>query len=184
VADFSDHIDVLLKSEGGPKITDDPNDRGGVTKYGISQRAFPDLEIRDLTEDMAKAIYHREYWEPLRLDELDDEYGDGLDERAEYAYFLVRNVFLFGVNAGVGRAAKFLQFAFNCIRKQTDEPLAEDGAIGPKTLKAVNAYIAHGYGQALHLAFIATMVAHYNNIVKNNPSQRRFIRGWLNRIYS
>ena len=54
---FEDIIDDVLKREGGEKITKDPSDPGGTTKYGISQRAFPDLDIEALNEQQAKQIY-------------------------------------------------------------------------------------------------------------------------------
>lgn len=57
---FLDVIDWLLEREGG--LAEDGVDPGGVTKYGISQRAHPELDIRNLTEDQAKAIYYTNYW--------------------------------------------------------------------------------------------------------------------------
>ena len=47
---FADIIDHVLESEGGSKITKDPLDPGGTTKYGISQRAYPNTDIENLTE--------------------------------------------------------------------------------------------------------------------------------------
>ena len=57
---FLNIIDWVLGWEGG--LVDDPDDPGGVTKYGISQRAHPELDIRSLTIDQAKAIYYTDYW--------------------------------------------------------------------------------------------------------------------------
>ena len=52
-----------LEVEGG--LVDHPNDPGGLTNWGISQRAYPDLDIRELTREEAIAIYHRDYWLPI-----------------------------------------------------------------------------------------------------------------------
>ena len=52
-----------LEVEGG--LVDHPNDPGGLTNHGISQRAYPNLDIRALTREQAIAIYHRDYWLPL-----------------------------------------------------------------------------------------------------------------------
>lgn len=42
----------------------DPKDPGGETKYGISKRAYPGVDIKNLTLEGAKAIYLRDYWYP------------------------------------------------------------------------------------------------------------------------
>ena len=52
---FEVAVDFILSVEGG--LVDDPTDPGGLTKFGISQRAYPKLNIRDLTADTAKALY-------------------------------------------------------------------------------------------------------------------------------
>jgi lysozyme family protein len=57
---------LVVGAEGG--YVDDPNDPGGETKYGISKREYPSLNISALTIDDAKAIYLRDYWAPLGLD--------------------------------------------------------------------------------------------------------------------
>jgi len=57
-------IDHVLKVEGG--YVHDPNDPGGETKYGISKRSYPDLDIANLTRDEAAAIYERDYIRPVR----------------------------------------------------------------------------------------------------------------------
>lgn len=55
----------VQKWEGGAKVTKDPDDLGGTTKWGISQRAYPHLDIENLTEEQAKEIAIKEYWEPM-----------------------------------------------------------------------------------------------------------------------
>ena len=64
MANFSKAIVKTLAKEGGAIFTDDPNDAGGATKYGISQRAYPNVDIRNLTEQQAREIYGilREKW--------------------------------------------------------------------------------------------------------------------------
>lgn len=65
---FDDAIGPLLAREGG--FVDNPADRGGATKFGISQRAHPGLDIANLTEADARAIYRREYWDGIGADKL------------------------------------------------------------------------------------------------------------------
>lgn len=58
----------ILKIESG--YVDDPDDPGGETKYGISKRAYPDMDIKNLTVDAAREIYKRDYWDACGCDGL------------------------------------------------------------------------------------------------------------------
>ena len=71
MADFSIAVEKVLNHEGGftPGL---PNDPGGATNFGISQRAYPDLDIKRLSVEDAKAIYQRDYWKPW-MESLEDQ---------------------------------------------------------------------------------------------------------------
>lgn len=109
---FDDAVALVLGHEGG--YVDHPSDPGGKTKYGISQRAYPHLDIARLTVDDAIAIYRRDYWDRMRMDVLPDVVRADLFDTA--------------VNSGPGTAARLLQRAVG---------VAEDGVIGAVTLAAV-----------------------------------------------
>lgn len=112
---FERAFEIVVGLEGG--YGDDPDDPGGETKYGISKRAYPDVNIKTLTIDQAKSIYRFDYWEPLKCDEL--------------PWPLSMMVFDCGVNQGLNVSAKTLQKALN---------VTQDGIIGNVTLaKAKNA---------------------------------------------
>lgn len=81
---------TVMKFEGGAAYTNDPDDPGGETKYGISKRANPDIDVRNLTKEGAKAIYRTRYWNPVGGDEM------------PYPWDMV--VFDTAVNLGVSRA--------------------------------------------------------------------------------
>ncbi|MDG4553375.1 MAG: glycosyl hydrolase 108 family protein [Candidatus Competibacter sp.] len=85
-----------------------------MTKYGISQRAYPHLDIRVLTLDDATAIYHRDYWTPI--------HGD------DFPAGLALLLFDCAVNQGMGMTVRLLQKVSG---------VTEDGSIGPVTLRAV-----------------------------------------------
>ena len=87
---FGEIVTEVLKHEGG--YVDDALDKGGQTKYGISKRAHPDVEIKDLTVEDAISIYREHYWKPSKAERLPEKL------RATY--------FLFLVNAGQGNAVK------------------------------------------------------------------------------
>lgn len=103
-------IEVILAEEGG--LVTHPNDPGGTTKYGISQRAYPKLDIRAITLDDAKALYKRDYWNPIKGDEL----PQGMN-------LLMLDC---AVNQGTGTAIKLLQEAAQ---------VRVDGAIGEMTIR-------------------------------------------------
>jgi len=64
---FQAAFTLVVGAEGG--YVNDPNDPGGETKYGISKRSFPDVDIANLTLEQAQQIYLTRYWEPLQIDD-------------------------------------------------------------------------------------------------------------------
>ena len=67
---FEDCIDKVLEHEGG--YVNDPNDLGGETNFGVSKKAYPDLDIKNLTRDEAKEIYRKDYWERYKIEKGSD----------------------------------------------------------------------------------------------------------------
>lgn len=111
---FDRAFSVVVGQEGG--LVKDPNDPGGETNFGISKRAYPKVDIENLTLDQAKDIYRRDYWAPIKGDFLPSPLG----------------LFVFdaAVNQGVDAAIKMLQRALGC---------AQDGIIGAETVKRAQA---------------------------------------------
>ena len=109
-ADFERAVALILAHEGG--YANDPNDPGGETNFGISKRSYPAEDIAHLTAARAAQIYRRDYWTPLRCDEL--------------PWALAVQVFDHGVNAGLSSAAKLLQRSLG---------VDADGVIGSITLE-------------------------------------------------
>lgn len=112
INNFPKCLEVILKSEGG--YVNDPHDAGGETNMGISKRAFPDIDIKNLDVELASAIYKKYYWNQVKADQL----PSGLD--------LV--VFDSAVNSGPAQSVKWLQRAIG---------VKDDGVIGPVTLVAL-----------------------------------------------
>jgi lysozyme family protein len=106
---FESSFQKVIGSEGG--YTNDPNDPGGETQFGISKRAYPDIDIKALTLSAAKEIYLRDYWNKLSCNLLP----------APLDYF----AFDSAVNQGASTAAKLLQSAVGAT---------PDGLIGAQTL--------------------------------------------------
>lgn len=113
---FARAITYILRPDVEGKFSDDPEDPGGVTAYGYSLRAHPEMtaeEIRALTPVTVAPLYQHDYWIPL--------HGDSLPDAVAFA------LFDFAVNSGVGAAIHALQRALG---------VPVDGLIGPQTLKA------------------------------------------------
>lgn len=110
--DFETAFDLLIGHEGG--YVYHPNDPGGETKYGISKRSYPDVDIYSLTLEDAKRIYERDFWDRLQISSMPEPIRFQLFDTA--------------VNSGPGQAVRFLQRAAN---------VADDGIIGPMTISAV-----------------------------------------------
>lgn len=87
-------LSFSLKWEGGEKYTNDPVDPGGETKYGISKRAYPDIDIKSLTLQEASLLYKKDYWDKIEADKI------------EKALAIV--AFDCSVNCGVGRTKSWL----------------------------------------------------------------------------
>ena len=156
---FEEAICDTLQREGG--YVNDPADLGGETHYGISRRAYPDLDIKSLTLEQAREIYRRDYW---------DAVGLGMVRHRALAC----KVFDLGVNAGARRAVRWLQTAYNLVASSS--ALAIDGKIGPASAKAING-CPH---EAALIAAVKYQAAHHY-VSQNRP---RFLAGWLNRLES
>ena len=111
---FDEAFETLIGHEGG--YTNNPDDPGGETKFGISKRSYPVVNIRDLTPEQAKAIYKRDFWDVVR--------GD------DWPYVLSFQLFDAAVNSGPTQAVKWLQAAVGAT---------QDGKLGPLTKAAVAA---------------------------------------------
>lgn len=154
-------VAVVLDDEGG--YVNNPSDRGGETKYGISKRSYPNVDIKKLTRDGAIAIYYSDFW-------CKGPY-EGLADSA-----LASKVFNTSVNAGQSRAIKLLQQAANAQGAH----LVVDGLAGPKTIAAINAM----YGPAVLASYREAQEAFYLGIIARDPSQAKFKNGWIKRARS
>lgn len=155
MADFDPAVAKTLIREGGARFTDNPDDHGGATKYGISQRAYPNVDIRNLTEDQAKAIYKRDYWDRVSGDTLKSQ-------------IVAENIFDTAVNMGATTATKLVQMTLD---------IDVDGKFGTGTAKAVNAIDE----QEFLAEFTLAKVARYAAICNKDRTQSKFLLGWVNR---
>lgn len=163
-------IDATIKAEGG--YVNDPIDRGGATKYGITQTVAHANgytgDMRDLPLQTARDIYKREYAVKPGFIDFPSE--------------IAAELFDTGVNMGTAKATQFLQRAINAL---SGAGIKVDGKMGPATRNAVNVYLKSRSNATdiLLKALNGLQCVRYIEIVEANPSQRRFINGWIaNRI--
>ena len=155
-------LDDVIRREGG--YVHDPVDRGGPTKYGITQRtlrawrgqAVTADDVRRLTTDEARTIYRRRYVDAPGFARLPDPL------RAQ----VVDN----GVLSGPRQAVKDLQRAIGGV--------TVDGRLGPTTRAALR---QQGVA-VVHARLIQVRAARIGRLVQRAPAQVRFLRGWLTRI--
>ena len=112
MTDFNQCFEKIILAEGG--YINDSTDPGGETNFGISKRAYPNVDIKNITLEQAKLIYKNDYWDKVRGDEI--------------TYPL--NLFIFdcAVNQGVSVAITLLQ-------KSAGVP--QDGILGIQTLNSI-----------------------------------------------
>lgn len=173
------YINDLIDREGG--YVNDPKDRGGETKYGITvatARAYGYKgAMKDLPLETAKAIYLKTYWLAPKFDQINTICASVAEELLDT-----------GVNCGVAFAKPTLQRALNLLNLNGAlfPDLAVDGVYGPKTYSALKAYLdKRGKdGEKVLLRVLNVLQAErYISLAERNPSQEKFFYGWmLNRV--
>lgn len=129
-------------------LNEHPNDPGGLTKWGIAQRYHPDLDVRSLTLDDARGIYYRDYWQKIQGCKIECQRFAN-----EFFDFVVMS----------GKAIEVTQAMLK---------VAQDGVVGPKTLKAINT------GSHNAEALKKVRLAYYQGL----KGWKHFGRGWKRRV--
>jgi lysozyme family protein len=166
MASFDLAIEKTLKSEG--KYSNDPDDSGGETYYGISRNnwskwsGWTDIDIAKTTfgfpenidvDEQVKQFYQVNFWDKINGDDIASQ------EVAE-------SIFDFAVNAGVATSAALAQMIVGA---------KSDGVIGIDSISKINTC-----SQELFLAkFTIAKIARYVNIAKKRPANKQYFYGWV-----
>jgi lysozyme family protein len=150
-------LEAILHHEGG--YVNHPKDPGGETNLGVTKRVYEEWggtkDMKDLEVEDVEPIYKKNYWDRVKAESL----PGGLD----------LCVFDFGVNAGTGRAAKYLQTMIGTTA---------DGGIGPNTLRALANYVeSEGVEQTIK-NYQAARQEYYESL----STFETFGRGWTRRV--
>ncbi len=159
-------LDYVFKNEGG--FANVKGDRGGATKYGITISTLARWRghrvsvesVRNLSEDEAKDIYAAWYWSPQSLHSIDS---------------LSKAICMFdiGIVRGISIGSKYAQMVCNTLGGK----LLVDGDIGPMSVEAINAADTTKFV----LEYSKRAEQGFRNIVASNPTQKKFLKGWINR---
>jgi lysozyme family protein len=158
VGNFTLAVDYAIYNEtGGRGDGGLTKDSGGLTKWGISQAAYPLLDIKSLTRDDAVVIYKRDYW-------LFENIAS--DRTATKLFDLYVNMMHGGI--------KCVQWALGHLMAG---PIVADGVWGPKTEECVNAADETRFIDELKLRLVKFR---YDHVVAN-PTDAIYLLGWWRR---
>lgn len=158
---FDNIFSYILTVEGG--YSNNPNDKGGETKYGITKnlaKMYGYDDVSTLTKEQAKEIYYKGFYLKNKLDKVASDK-------------VALSIFDWLVNSGVW-AIKKAQLTLCNLGYKVDI----DGIIGRDTLNSLNSVNVNGFLNEYH----RIQKLFYEAIVYNNPSQKVFLQGWYNRL--
>ncbi|MHA1816259.1 MAG: glycoside hydrolase family 108 protein [Candidatus Heimdallarchaeaceae archaeon] len=189
MANFEEAYSKTMAHEGG--YVHDPDDVGGETYKGVARKYngswsgwniidaqksdsnFPDcLDDIDELQESVHSFYKENYWDVNKLDDFASQ---------EVAV----EMFDTGVNMGVGRAAKFLQKSLNYLNRNGSlyPDLTVDGAIGGKSLSALDTIFSSGDDKILLTMLNVLQGNHYMEYMSKDSTQEKYARGWFKRVH-
>ena len=152
MSNFNIAIDKVLRHEGKYTVDD-----GGKTKYGISQKWYPEVDVKNLTLDGAKKIYLENYWKKIL--------GSSIKNQK-----VANEILDIVVNMGVKGGVKLVQQVVGSY---------VDGIFGPHTLEAVNSIDDE---ELFMCKLKMARIREYVDLCNKESMYREYLRGWLNRV--
>lgn len=182
--DFTCEFIIRDKTDVEGGYVDDPDDNGKCTNHGITKTLADqykttlktkfgwDGNMRNLTTEMAFFIYKTHFWDKMKLDDV-----------MKRSVFLADRLFDLGINAGKTVAVKNLQRYLNVMNNRQTywKDIDADGAMGPKSLAALDAYIAkRGATGKDYLidAMLDMQSTYYIELAERREKDEKFIYGW------
>lgn len=182
--DFTCEFIIRDKTSIEAGYVDDPDDSGGITNHGVTQALANQYKtalktkfgwngnMRNLTTEMAFFIYKTHFWDKMKLDDV-----------MKRSVFLADRLFDLGINAGKSVAVKNLQRYLNVMNNRQTywKDIDADGGMGPKTLGALDAYIAKRGEQGkdyLIDAMLDMQSTYYIELAERREKDEKFIYGW------
>jgi lysozyme family protein len=155
-------IEKVLKIEGN--FVNNPLDRGGATNFGITQKTYESYvgrkvsvsEIENMRVDEAREIYKRNYWDAI---------GGDYITSFPVAYIIFDQAVNRGVSSALRQACKVAE-------------VVQEGSINSAIIKAINMYDP----ELFIMEYLSASEDFYIALVAKDPTQKVFIKGWLNRV--
>lgn len=164
---FIESLELLFKLEGGDKYHEIEGDNGGATKYGISLTFLRGINsnankdtIRELTKEEAVDIYWKYFYSNNNYHNISN-------------FEVSRMIFVTAVNMGKNRPNRWIQSICNDLGSS----LVVDGVIGKLSIEEINRHCDVS-PKKIKEEFVNIQIREYERIVKNNPTQKKFLRGW------
>lgn len=162
MADYTKLIPIIKKWEGG--YANHPLDKGGCTNSGVTISTFRYYfgkgktcdDLKKMTSEQWNFIFKQGFWDKWKADEIKSQ--------------AIANLVVDWVWASGVYGIKYVQRVLG---------VADDGIVGKKTLAAINEYPSQ---KDLFGKIWARRKKHFDDIVKKNPSQKVFLKGWYNRL--
>ena len=158
--------------------SNDPDDPGGETLYGITRRDFPNWEGWKLWDrdkkaspelkSLSREFYRQRFWHALQLHQFP-------------AKRLAAIVYQAAISCGERRVARWLQAALNNV---IGTELRVDGRVGNHTLHAIQTAMDKGYMGLIEDNVLSRQRRHYIDLVDRKPELNKFFDGWMNRVNS
>ena len=163
-------VNKVFESEGG--LSEQVNDKGGITKWGIVQDDLTEVgyigKVKDLSQDQAKQIFKELYWDSLLLDSVDDQ-------------DIALHIFDSAVLQGRPRTIKWVQKTLNTLDTGNITDIKIDGLMGMNTILKINNMLPIN-----KIKFIDRLVAErkhaFNLACLMDFTQKIFINGWYARV--
>jgi lysozyme family protein len=164
-------INTTIQLEGG--FSNHPNDRGGVTKYGITLTLYQKIvnpnatasDLQAISSNDARQFYKAQFFYKNKIEQLPEGIWD--------------IVFDMCVNHGPKNAFSIMQMCF----RRLGQKCSLDGATGPETIAAATtlAGTTQASLNALRMALMAERIGFYAAIIQRKPDQKVFASGWMSR---
>lgn len=163
MTNFEKAFEETIGLEGN--YSNNPKDPGGETKYGITKRDYPTLDIKNLTLAQAQEIYKRDFWDRMALDLVED-----VDIACE--------IFDTGLNGGTVTAIRIAQRSCNALGYS----IKVDGFMGHVTAAALN-HLSVKDKDTLYVVLNCLQCARYVELTEKNEDLKTFFYGWVrNRV--
>jgi len=158
MANFDDVKKYILEAEG-EKTSLLVGDYGGLSKFGISSRAFPSVDIKNLTWDEACKIYSDNFFYKYRLDLIAD-------------FVISAQVMLLFINMNPDHAARIVQLSLNDLGCNVNC----DGILGSMSISEINKY------PGVRERITVNSIKYYLALVDSDTSQLTNLRSWIRRV--